>query len=622
MVTSRSALQNDRLTANLANRSSTDISHALVVSLNDAQIEDLAEGVAELEDLDRILRDIQIIDSDNFRDLGQVFDQNDIFNDVFVILDDDDIDTLTTLAGLNSLMSSIEIISESDLIRLQSRGDAALRKAFIVVDDNAIRDSRDLETINDLDQVLGDVDVVENADLDRDISSELMVVLDRQQVDRIREIGSLGDLRRFLDLKEVRVIDRDDLGQYALGEQLSGTPGDDVLIGTNGNDQITAGQGTDRIVGGTGNDTLDGGAGNDSLAGGDGNDSLTGGDGNDTLTGGIGEDALSGDEGNDTLSGDRGNDLLNGGQGDDRLVGRQGNDTLFGGADADTLAGGANVDILDGQDGNDSLSGGGGNDTLSGGSGDDTVNGNNGNDALNGNDGADTLAGGAGDDTLTGGAGNDRFVLATSQGLEVITDFQDGQDAIGLDDINANQLVVVQSGNDTLLIHGVSVLAVLQNVQASSITPADYVASETQAIRGGAGNDTLTGGTRQDEIQGKGGRDDLSGQGGADLLLGGRGQDTLRGQAGSDTLDGGNKPDTLVGGMGRDVFVLTLNQGRDTIRDFQDGQDQIGLRGGLRFDQLTFVQQGNSTLIQVGTIALATVNVAPGGLSSSDFISL
>ena len=81
----------------------------------------------------------------------------------------------------------------------------------------------------------------------------------------------------------------------AVGTNLSGGNGDDLLNGTAGNDNLT---------GGTGNDTLNGSAGNDTLNGGNGADKLTGGTGNDILTGGSASDTFifAASHGTDTIT--------------------------------------------------------------------------------------------------------------------------------------------------------------------------------------------------------------------------------------------------------------------------------------------------------------------------------
>jgi Ca2+-binding RTX toxin-like protein len=87
----------------------------------------------------------------------------------------------------------------------------------------------------------------------------------------------------------------------------------------------------------------------------------------------------------------------------------------------DVLMGSDADEAIAGRQGNDSLDGSGGNDCLNGGQGDDT---------LLGGAGDDQLSGDLGNDWLTGGPGADRFQL--SDGQDVITDFEDGQDRLVL----------------------------------------------------------------------------------------------------------------------------------------------------------------------------------------------
>ena len=89
-----------------------------------------------------------------------------------------------------------------------------------------------------------------------------------------------------------------------------------------------------------------------------------------------------------------------------------------------------NNGILD--DGIDHIFGGAGNDTLTGKSGDDT------------------LDGGTGTDTLTGGSGKDIFVIRAGDGsstladADVVTDFNNGTDVIGLDGLVFSDLTIEQ----------------------------------------------------------------------------------------------------------------------------------------------------------------------------------
>lgn len=55
------------------------------------------------------------------------------------------------------------------------------------------------------------------------------------------------------------------------------------------------------------------------------------------------------------------------------------------------------------------------------------------NDVISGGNGNDFLEGGAGNDTLTGGAGHDQFWFRDGFGTDVVTDFNQAEDRIGVD---------------------------------------------------------------------------------------------------------------------------------------------------------------------------------------------
>ena len=134
----------------------------------------------------------------------------------------------------------------------------------------------------------------------------------------------------------------------------------------------------------------------------------------------------------ETIKGDDNDNILRGGPGGaDTIYGYAGNDNLYGHGQ-------------DGDDPNDSnytdaktLYGGAGNDNLYGGYGDDT------------------LDGGTGTDALTGGNGIDTFVIRAGDGstlllqANVISDFTDGTDLIGLDNnLTFSQLTIEQGTLD------------------------------------------------------------------------------------------------------------------------------------------------------------------------------
>lgn len=115
-------------------------------------------------------------------------------------------------------------------------------------------------------------------------------------------------------------------------------------------------------------------------------------------------------------------------------------------------------------------------------------------------------------------------------------------------------------------------------------------------IRGRGGNDRLIGRGGGDDLFGDDGNDILVGGGGGDDLFGGAGRDVLRGGRGNDDLVGGAGRDILIGNADRDTFVLQPG-GNDIIRDFLDGVDELGLSGGINFNDLAFQQRGSNTLI-------------------------
>ncbi|WP_299417045.1 Hint domain-containing protein [uncultured Sulfitobacter sp.] len=158
-------------------------------------------------------------------------------------------------------------------------------------------------------------------------------------------------------------------------------------------------------------------------------------------------------------------------------------------------------------------------------------------------------------------------------------------------------------------------------------TPA-FDPDDTNAIEGGAYNDTLDGGIRSDTIDGGAGDDSVFGDTGNDSLSGGQGDDTVSGGGGVDTVSGGSGSDLLDGGggtsdrvvfdgahsdytfdilpTGQVVVTDTVNGGSDTIGGFEqiefadglwdlrigsDGNDNIGDNGGLP----DFVISGDGT---------------------------
>lgn len=255
----------------------------------------------------------------------------------------------------------------------------------------------------------------------------------------------------------------------AIASEVSGTttlleirlPESVTFNGTPGSDSLVGGDSTGDVVFGF--------EGNDTLRGRGGNDALFGGDDDDQLLGGTGADSLVGGSGNDIISGNDGSDFLTGQEGDDTLQGDTGNDTLDGGIGNDRLIGGTNNDSLAGQEGDDTLEGGGQDDTLYGG---------NGNDLLLGGNGNDFLVGGQGNDILTGGQRSDIFIIAAGNGSDLVTDFQDGLDRIGLTGgLVFGDLTIAGSMGNTLvrLTSTNELLVTLQGIAPGTVTGSDFV---------------------------------------------------------------------------------------------------------------------------------------------------
>jgi Ca2+-binding RTX toxin-like protein len=260
-------------------------------------------------------------------------------------------------------------------------------------------------------------------------------------------------------------------------DELHGNGGADELYGEDGNDLLRGGRGDDRLYGGAGDDILTDAAldgrndGNDRFYGGDGRDVLLAGAGDDVLNGGAGADSLNGSDGFDTASyhdaggavtvdrvnaanstGDAAGDVylnieafeLSGSS--DTFIGNGQAETVYGGGGGDTVWGGGGDDRLIGDQGSSHYSGA---DMLFGEAGNDYLDGGGRNDTLSGGTGADILIGGGGADKIEGGAGADKLVYRSTSdskegwngGVDLITDFAQGEDIMDLSLIDANEAV-------------------------------------------------------------------------------------------------------------------------------------------------------------------------------------
>jgi Ca2+-binding RTX toxin-like protein len=254
----------------------------------------------------------------------------------------------------------------------------------------------------------------------------------------------------------------------------------DFVKGNTGNNRIQTNRGDDIISAGYGDDLLYGGAGMDTIYGGKGNDTVYGGDDFDLIKTNDGKDVIYGGNGNDSVYAQNDDDLIYGGNGHDYLFGGGGNDTFYGGDGDDEMYGGTGDDVFYGGGGRDIMLGGKGNDTYyyeagvtireatdRGQGGNDTIitkdydislmdhlnvenitatttatgarnftlTGNNKSNVLTGSYGNDRLIGGQGNDIMTGGAGRDTFYFNPVNGIDQVTDFEDGLDLISLKEV-------------------------------------------------------------------------------------------------------------------------------------------------------------------------------------------
>ena len=127
-------------------------------------------------------------------------------------------------------------------------------------------------------------------------------------------------------------------------------------------------------------------------------------------------------------------------------------------------------------------------------------------------------------------------------------------------------------------------------------------------ISGTPGDDLLNGTEQADRIEGLGGHDDILGRAGNDYLDGGDGDDELFGGAGDDVADGGEGDDqidgrggndTLTGGPGRDLYLYyaSVDNGHDTITDFDGAEDTILLDGFTAADVDVALENGGTVLV-------------------------
>lgn len=395
------------------------------------------------------------------------------------------------------------------------------------------------------------------------VSSEDAIIL---SFDGEKEAAEAPQDEKILSAEEAEKLDAEWLRTASVlnvkgGEGVEAGNKNDLIVVHDGDraydSKIFAGGGDDRVHAGAGNDHIDAGA------------------GNDTIHAGAGKDTVIAGEGNDAVWASLDSDSLEGGSGDDRLGGDEGDDSVIGGEGNDTLAGWSGDDYLDGGEGDDTLVGDAGfKDRMFGGDG---------NDRIFDNDGVLGAHGGAGDD-----------LIAVSFAADSTTR-SDGKISGGY----GNDAIFVAMDNAKLFL----------NMRADEISASDQDGNDYVELSGIYGNSVVSMG------------------GGDDYFVGGQGGDNVNGGTGSDWLAGGAGNDLLTGGEGADRFIFANGTGRDTVADFTVGSDLLDLQGylgakdeALSFESLAIVQQGNNTVITLGsTDSITLSNVSAKSIGADDF---
>lgn len=113
-----------------------------------------------------------------------------------------------------------------------------------------------------------------------------------------------------------------------------------------------------------------------------------------------------------------------------------------------------------------------------------------------------------------------------------------------------------------------------------------------------------------------------------DRMIGSAGDDRLQAGAGADFLHDGAGQDVMVGGAGADVFVMAQDAQRDSITDYQSGEDLVDLSAWGRIYSHTVLSiEATATGAQISygdeTLVLIAANgesLAASGFSDADFL--
>ena len=466
---------------------------------------------------------------------------------------------------------------------------------------------------------------------------------------------------------------------YTGNDSLTGGAGNDKIVGGLGNDTLIGGAGNDTLWGQTGNDTITTGAGSDDVDGGLGDDTINVRDKSGSFT-----DTISGSSGTDTLDINYtgGTSLANftiSTSGDNiTLTDASGGSITYSNIENLTVGDYDYIDLYtDRGSGNEkkevywnatekavyfygdvSLNSGVWQTTsgsfstqglqnltaamnvmVTGHSGANSAN-------LNVNRDDDYT----GNWTINLGDGNDSLLSAKLKNGDSI-DMGAGDDSVSVMLTGTNGTPTISAANLTKLDGGAGTdtLSFGESSPAAGteLTLTTAGATNFENLVGGDAGGTLKGDNSANTIKGGRGADTLYGYGGNDILVangntlagadtdtstndnlyGGAGNDTLNGNAGDNILDGGTGADAIYSGGGSDTIILRSGDGGatqsdgDTVTDFTDGTDSLGL-DGLAFGDLTIEQSASDTVIKEGSNYLMTLTgITASNITALDFQS-
>ncbi len=260
---------------------------------------------------------------------------------------------------------------------------------------------------------------------------------------------------------------------------------DSLVIGDQFNNIIKTGDGDDELRGGEGNDILKSGAGNDYVYGEGGNDTI--------IQNGSGAQYYDGGEGVDTYVLDLENFNLQ-----ENFIVEVNLNTFFSGVHLnhshplnDSVYNMENIklkgdidSVMTGDAYNNVISTDGGDDIIHAGDGNDEIRAEKGNDEIDAGGGNDYIRSGKGYDIITTGTGFDlvhmhkNHATHSLETTDKITDFEIGFDKIELENITYSDISINQGVgeyiNDTIISNSDGYLAILENINSSSITSYDF----------------------------------------------------------------------------------------------------------------------------------------------------